>query len=70
MTFKKTLPLWRGLIVLFASLLVMFIGAALVFEANRGFIDEATGAQSEAIIRPDVDPDVDLYTFKSSYVTS
>ena len=70
MTFKKTLPLWRGLTVLFASLLVMFIGAALVFEANRGFIDEATGAQSEAIIRPDVDPDVDLYTFKSSYDTS
>lgn len=70
MTFKKTLPLWRGLITLFASLLVIFIGAALVFEANRGFIDEATGAQSEEIVRPDADPDVDLYGFKSSYNTS
>ena len=64
------MPLWRGLTVLFASLLVMFIGAALVFEANRGFIDEATGTRSEEIVRPDVDPSVDLYNFKSTYDTS
>ena len=70
MTFKKTLPLWRGLVVLFAALLTLFIGAALIMEANRGFLDEATGAQSEAIVRPETDPNVDLYTFKSSYNTS
>ena len=70
MTFKKTMPLWRGLTVLFASLLVLFIGAALVFEANRGFIDEATGTRSEEIVRPEVDPSVNLYNFKSTYDTS